>query len=118
MFKGIPKSGFLDHSRAPKPESLWLVLPSQGKCMGLGSSLSPPSQGKGCLSSGKHLWSPGSEGPRSPGEGGRSTLFQTQPHFPENWPGLAFSSFWRRSGGISCRLMPWLLALWGREKRR
>lgn len=34
-------------------------------------------------------------------------------HFPVNWPGLAFSSFLRLSGGISCRLMPWLLALQG-----
>lgn len=39
------------------------------------------------------------------------------PHFPENWPGLAFSSFRRRSRGISCRLMPWLLALRGGGRR-
>lgn len=36
-------------------------------------------------------------------------------HFPVNWPGLAFSSFLRLSWGISCRLMPWLLALQGEE---
>lgn len=62
----------------------------------------------------------GPRGLRGLGAGGKghSTLSQTQPHFPENCPGLAFSSFWRRSGGISCRLMPWLLALWGRENRR
>lgn len=36
-------------------------------------------------------------------------------HFPVNWPGLAFSSFLRLSRGISCRLMPWLLALQGEE---
>lgn len=32
-------------------------------------------------------------------------------HFPGNRPGLALSSLWRRSGGISRRSMPWLLAL-------
>ena len=61
MFKGVPKSGFLEHSRAPKPESLWLVLPSQGKCLGLASSLGPPSQrtaglsGKFCRQAGLGL---------------------------------------------------------------
>jgi hypothetical protein len=38
---------------------------------------------------------------------------EARPHFAENWPGLAFSSFRLRSRGISCRLMPWLLALQG-----
>lgn len=38
MVTGIPKSEFLDHSRPTLPESVWLVLPSQGRALGLGAS--------------------------------------------------------------------------------
>lgn len=39
MVTGSPKSEFLDHSRPTLPESAWLVLASQGKALGLGTSL-------------------------------------------------------------------------------
>lgn len=36
MCTGVLKSGFLGHSRPTELESLQLVLPSQGKSLGLG----------------------------------------------------------------------------------
>lgn len=39
MVTGIPRSEFLDHFRPIKPESERLVLPDQGKALGLGTSL-------------------------------------------------------------------------------
>lgn len=116
-----------------KPESLVAGASSQGKCSGFRSSLGPLAregpglsgkfctaglglrQGKGCLSFWEACVVP--RGLRGLGAGGKghSTLSQTQPHFPGKlpfWPRLL--QLLRRSGGISCRLMPWLLALWGK----
>lgn len=36
---GIPRSEFLDHPRPALSDSVWLVLASQGKALGLGTSL-------------------------------------------------------------------------------
>lgn len=131
MVTGVPRSEFLDHSRPTLPESVWLVLASQGKALGLGTSPAslrqretrPPGldgklQAGLVLELGKRRRfgeaSPRGVQPLDSGE--REPRGRTCPcrrHFPGNRPGLALSSFWRRSGGISCRWMPWLLALQG-----